>query len=80
MCNFAQYEDERDTYGIPDENTYEQSQASASITGLGHGPIHGFAEVLEKDMSIRDRTAHRRLKEDLMEHIWQKFGFQPQQN
>jgi hypothetical protein len=30
--------------------------------------------VLEKDTSIRDRSAHRRLKNDLVEHIWNKFG------
>jgi hypothetical protein len=30
--------------------------------------------VLEKDTSIRDRSAHRRLKNDLIEHIWNKFG------
>jgi len=30
--------------------------------------------VLEKDTSIRDQSAHRRLKNDLVEHIWNKFG------
>ena len=73
-------EDERDTYGIPDDNTYEQSQVSAQITRLAQGPIHGFAQVLEQDTNIRDRIIHRRLKADLVEHIWQKFGSQPQQN
>jgi hypothetical protein len=73
-------EDERDSYNIPDENTYEQGQFSAQITGLDQGPIHGFSDVLEKNRSIRDRTAHRRLKEDLIEHIWQKFGGQRQQD
>ena len=73
-------EDERDSYGIPDDNTYEQSQVSAQITRLAQGPIHGFAQVLEQDTNIRDRTIHRRLKADLVEHIWQKFGSQPQQN
>jgi len=34
--------------------------------------------VLEKYVSIRDRSAHRRLKKDLVEHIWNKFG--PTQN
>ena len=67
-------EDERDSYGIPNDNTYEQSQVSAQITGLAQGPIHGFAQVLEQDTNIRDRTIHRRLKADLVEHIWQKFG------
>jgi hypothetical protein len=48
-------QDERDSYGIPDDNTYEQSQASAQMTGLNHGPVHGFAEVMDKNMEIQDR-------------------------
>lgn len=73
-------EDEKGSYDIPDDNTYEQGQFSAQITGLDHGPIYGFAEVLEKNRAIRNRSTHRRLKEDLIEHIWQKFGGQPQQD
>jgi hypothetical protein len=73
-------QDERDSYGIPDDNTYEQSQASTQMTGLNHGPVHGFAEVMDKNIEIQDRSPHRRLKADLIEHIWQKFGTQPQQN
>lgn len=73
-------EDERDSYSIPDENTYEQGQFSAQITGLNQGPIYGFSEVLEKNRTIRDRTAHRRLKEDLIEHVWQKFSGRQQQD
>jgi hypothetical protein len=30
--------------------------------------------VLEKDTDIRDRAAHHRLKNDLVEHIWNKFS------
>jgi hypothetical protein len=33
-----------------------------------------FERVLEKDSDIRDRSAHHRLKKDLVEHIWNKFG------
>jgi hypothetical protein len=32
--------------------------------------------VLGKDISIRDKSAHRRHKNDLIEHIWNKFGGQ----
>jgi hypothetical protein len=71
-------EDERGSYGIPDDNTYEQGQFSAQITGLDQGPIYGFAEVLQKNRNIRDRATHRRLKQDLIEHMWQRFGSQQQ--
>jgi hypothetical protein len=33
-----------------------------------------FDRVLEKDSDIRDRPTHFRLKKDLVEHIWNKFG------
>ena len=48
-------EDERGSYDIPDDNTYEQGPFSAQTAGLHHGPIYGFADVLEKHREIRDR-------------------------
>jgi hypothetical protein len=33
-----------------------------------------FERVSKKDSDIRDRLAHHRLKKDLVEHIWNKFG------
>uniref|UniRef100_I1Q392 DDE Tnp4 domain-containing protein n=1 Tax=Oryza glaberrima TaxID=4538 RepID=I1Q392_ORYGL len=69
-------EDERGAYDIPDDNTYEQGQFSAQMSELDHGPIYGFADILEKNAEIRDRATHRRLKQDLMDHMWQKFGGQ----
>jgi len=55
-------------------STYEQGPFSPQTAGLHHRPIYGFADVLEKNSEIRDRQTHRRLKEDLIEHIWQKYG------
>lgn len=69
-------EDERGSYDIPDDSTYEQGHASAQMQGLDQGPIYGFAYILEKNLEIRDRATHRRLKQDLMEHVWQKYGGQ----
>jgi hypothetical protein len=71
-------DDERDDYDIPDDNTYEQGPFGAQNNHM-HGPIYGFADVLEKNKEIRDRPTHRRLKVGLMEHLWQKFGGQPSQ-
>jgi hypothetical protein len=50
------------------------------VTGLSEGLVYGFTEVLKKDMQIRDRGTHRRLKEDLIEHVWQKFDHQQPTN
>jgi hypothetical protein len=69
-------EDERGIYDTPDDNTYEQGQSSPNLTGLAHGPVHGFTDVLDKDVQIRNRSAHIRLQEDLIEHIWQKYSTQ----
>jgi hypothetical protein len=68
--------DERDIYDIPDDNTYEQAQSSPNLIGLAHGPIYGFTDVLDKYMEIRNQSTHIHLKEDLIEHIWQKFSTQ----
>ena len=39
-----------------------------------HGDMPVFAEVLERDRRIRDRPTYKALKNDLIEHIWKKFG------
>jgi hypothetical protein len=31
-------------------------------------------EVLNRDKKLRDCPAHKQLQQDLIEHIWQKFG------
>ena len=38
------------------------------------GPFMDFPGALEIQEDIRDRDMHRRLKEDLAEHIFQRFG------
>jgi hypothetical protein len=30
--------------------------------------------LLNRDKELRDSQAHKQLQEDLIEHIWQKFG------
>ncbi|CAD6202881.1 unnamed protein product [Miscanthus lutarioriparius] len=41
---------------------------------IGQKPINEFATMLEINTAIHDRSMHRRLKADLTEHIWQRFG------
>ena len=33
-----------------------------------------FAEVLQRDSATRARSTHRQLKNDLVEHIWHRYG------
>jgi hypothetical protein len=50
--------------------------SSSTVQEPGFSPEQDIplARTLEKDTSIRDKTTHRRLKNDLIEHIWNKFG------
>jgi len=50
-------EDERGIYDTPDDNTYEQAQSSPNLTGLAHGPIYGFTDVLDKN-SVHSSIKH----------------------
>jgi hypothetical protein len=72
-------DDERDDYDIPDDNTYEQGPFGLQNNHM-HGPIYGFADVLEKNKEIRDRPTHPRLKEDLMEHLCKNLVASPHSN
>lgn len=71
-------DDERGIYEIPDDNIYYQAQSSRQLIGHEHGPAYGFTDVLDKNIEIRDPATHHRLKEDLIEHIWEKFGLHRQ--
>jgi hypothetical protein len=71
-------EDERDSYQLHLDTTYEEGRATRPIEGLDHGPINGFTRILEINDMIHDRDTHKHLWADLVEHIWQKFsGRQP---
>jgi len=70
-------EDERDTFRVRYDDDYEYDYDNGTSTPLlnyGHGPIHGFARSLEIEEDIRNRDMHRRLKTDLVEHTFQRFG------
>ena len=67
-------EDERDSYEGRHDYNYDQGSSPAPLNAYGQGPIHGFDRVLEIGVAIRNKDTHRRLKNDLVEHIWQKFG------
>jgi hypothetical protein len=33
-----------------------------------------FAEALRRNSAIKARPTHRKLKKDLIDHIWQRYG------
>jgi hypothetical protein len=66
-------EDEWDSYGAHNDHVYDQTNSTA-LVNYRHGPINKFAAMLEINTTIHDRSMHRCLKADLIEHIWQRFG------
>ncbi|KAL9229942.1 hypothetical protein vseg_005354 [Gypsophila vaccaria] len=38
------------------------------------GSIEEFRSTLQRRADVRDRDTHHQLREDLVEHIWQRFG------
>ena len=79
-------EDERDTYTNykdPQEFSQEQpknvprsssSNALAFSVTPGRYDKHNFATLLATREEICDRQTHFSLKNDLIDHLWQKFG------
>ncbi|XP_071676483.1 uncharacterized protein [Lolium perenne] len=55
-------------------------RSSALPPTMVSGATPLFADVIRRDVQIRDRSMHKRLKHDLVEHIWEKFGQDPNNN
>jgi hypothetical protein len=51
-------EDERDSFRVRYDDNYEseydQPSSSSTLSGFGHGPIHGFLTLLEVEEDIRN--------------------------
>jgi hypothetical protein len=60
-----------------EENLDLNEAASSTIVEepeFSFGESIPFERVLENQMDLQDRSAHLKLKKDLVEHIWQKYG------
>jgi hypothetical protein len=64
-------EDEKQQDIIEENLDLNVAPSSATVQELENFPDQNvpLERVLEKDTSIRDQSAHRRLKNDLIEHI-----------
>jgi hypothetical protein len=68
-------EDERDIEEDQldlNEEASTYSVQAATISSDRENPE--MEELLNRDKELRDSQAHKQLQEDLIEHIWQKFG------
>jgi len=50
------------------------STATVQEATISQGPNLEMQEVIQRNNIIHDRSTHRQLQSDLVEHIWQKFG------
>jgi len=64
-------EDEKEKDIIEENLDLNVPPSSSTVQELEFSPDQNvpLERALEKDTSIRDRSAHRRLKNDLVEHI-----------
>jgi hypothetical protein len=74
-------EDEKDIEQVPidlneEANTF--SVQGATIISDGENPE--LEEVINRNIALHDHQAHKQLQDDLIEHIWQKFGHTYSQN
>uniref|UniRef100_A0A0D3E4Q5 DDE Tnp4 domain-containing protein n=1 Tax=Brassica oleracea var. oleracea TaxID=109376 RepID=A0A0D3E4Q5_BRAOL len=70
-------EDERDGYNLYNVSEFQQGEDSGSshvnLTYSTDTPSN-IQNMMSVRTTIRDRQKHERLKADLVEHLWQKFG------
>ncbi|CAK8536130.1 unnamed protein product [Lathyrus sativus] len=67
-------EDERHTYGGDFDYSYANVDDNNSTTETFNGLHPNLATRLQRRANIREKQVHRQLQEDLVEHIWERFG------
>jgi hypothetical protein len=69
-------EDEKDLAMIEENIDLNVPPSSSTVQAPEFSPDQDVPldRALEKDTTIRDRNAHHRLKNDMVEHIWNKFA------
>jgi hypothetical protein len=71
-------EDERGTYGGNFDYSYDY--LGDDPTTLQDDSNIDFQEFLRRRFEVRDKTIHRHLQQDLIEHIWERFGHENNHN
>ncbi|CAK8531259.1 unnamed protein product [Lathyrus sativus] len=71
-------EDERDTYA--GNFDYEHVNNNLSTTEVSTGPDPNLTILFERIAHVHQRQNHRQLQADLVEHIWERFGHENNEN
>ncbi|KAL0863848.1 hypothetical protein Bca101_042966 [Brassica carinata] len=72
-------ENERDQWTQYDVSDFDQGEGSESSSVNVRMPSH-ICNQMDVRIQIRDNQAHQKLKRDLVEHIWSKFGHDQDNN
>ena len=73
-------EDENDIDQVPFDLNEEGSTYIVQEPTISHGQNPEMEDVINRNTSLHDRQAHKQLQNDLIDHIWQKFGNLYRQN
>ncbi|XP_058742570.1 uncharacterized protein LOC131615075 [Vicia villosa] len=73
-------EDERHTYGGDFDYCYDNGGNNNSTTEIFNGPHPNLATRLQRRATLREKQVHRQLQGDLVEHIWERFGHEDDEN
>ncbi|CAL5185411.1 unnamed protein product [Lathyrus oleraceus] len=71
-------EDEREAYGGNFDFSYDHLNNDATI--LSNDSNIDFQEFLHRRFDVHDKQIHRHLQQDLIEHIWQHYGHENNNN
>ena len=68
-------EDERDKYANND-NIWSDEEVNGIVSRpeVSRGRLAEFQQYLRNHLKVRNRSTNEQLKQDLVEHIWNKFG------
>ncbi|XP_033140897.1 putative nuclease HARBI1 [Brassica rapa] len=70
-------EDERDGYSLFNVTEFQEAEDNGSShvdLSYSTNMPSNISNMMDARRRIRDRQLHQQLKDDLVEHIWQKFG------
>ncbi|XP_033137263.1 putative nuclease HARBI1 [Brassica rapa] len=66
-------EDERDGYSLVDVSEFDHGNSHVDFTYSTDIPSN-ITNMMDARSRIRNRQMHQQLKDDLVEHIWRRFG------
>jgi hypothetical protein len=67
-------EDEKDMASFCFDSNETSETSVAPLSDMNDGSAHYFADLLQRNATISTKSTDNRLRRDLIEHVWQRFG------